>query len=140
MCCSRRPEPAREGYDRALAVAGNVRLLTLGQVDPDRFRSTSPANAVVVPSEREGFGLAVLEALACDVPVLATPVGIHPTALAGIEGTYCARSTSRMARRTRPAPRERGSAHPRDVERAGDFSTDRMAAAVVIAWRAALER
>ena len=39
------------------------------------------ANAVLVPSEREGFGLAVLEALACDVPVLATPVGIHREAL-----------------------------------------------------------
>ena len=28
--------------------------------------------AVLVPSEAEGYGLAVLEALACDVPVLAT--------------------------------------------------------------------
>ena len=48
------------------------------------------ANAVLVPSEREGFGLAVLEALACDVPVLATPVGITPEALEGIAGTLCA--------------------------------------------------
>jgi teichuronic acid biosynthesis glycosyltransferase TuaC len=48
------------------------------------------ANAVVVPSEREGFGLAVLEALACDVPVLATPVGVHPVALDGVAGTLCA--------------------------------------------------
>ena len=48
------------------------------------------ANAVLVPSEREGFGLAVLEALACDVPVLATPVGIAPEALAGVAGTLCA--------------------------------------------------
>ena len=43
------------------------------------------ANAVVVPSLYEGFGLAVLEALACDVPVLATPTGVHPTALGGID-------------------------------------------------------
>ena len=49
------------------------------------------ANAVLVPSEREGFGLAVLEALACDVPVLATPVGIAPEALGGVPGTLCAR-------------------------------------------------
>ena len=48
------------------------------------------ANAVLVPSEREGFGLAVLEALACDVPVLATPVGVHPEALAQVAGTLCA--------------------------------------------------
>ncbi len=47
-------------------------------VPPDRVALwINAANAVLVPSEREGFGLAVLEALACDVPVLATPVG-HP--------------------------------------------------------------
>ena len=45
---------------------------------------------MLVPSEREGFGLAVLEALACDVPVLATPVGIAPEALNDIPGTHCA--------------------------------------------------
>ena len=48
------------------------------------------ANAVLVPSAHEGFGLAVLEALACDVPVLATPVGVHPAALDGVPGTLCA--------------------------------------------------
>jgi teichuronic acid biosynthesis glycosyltransferase TuaC len=44
---------------------------------------------VVATSEREGFGLAPLEALACDVPVLSTDVGIAPTALAGIAGAHC---------------------------------------------------
>ncbi len=44
------------------------------------------ANAVLIPSDREGFGLAVLEALACDVPVLATPVGIAPEVLGGVAG------------------------------------------------------
>ncbi len=60
------------------------------------------ANAVLVPSEREGFGLVVLEALACDVPVLATPVGIHPEALKDVDGTLCA--PFELARwRARPA-------------------------------------
>lgn len=135
------PSRPEKRYDRALAVAGNVRLLTLGQVDPAQVpQYVNAANAVVVPSEREGFGLAVLEALACDVPVLATPVGIHPTALAGIEGTYCA-PFDEAAWRDALAPHlanEDPRIHGR--QRAGDFSTDRMAAAVVIAWRAALER
>jgi glycosyltransferase involved in cell wall biosynthesis len=86
-------DPSRPGkrHDRALAVAGDVPLLTLGRVAPqDVPLHVNAANAVVVPSEAEGFGLAVLEALACDVPVLATPVGVHPQALHGITGTLCA--------------------------------------------------
>ncbi len=68
-----------------------VELLTLGAVDPPRVPLwINAANAVLVPSEHEGFGLAVLEALACDVPVLATPVGIHPDALKNVDGTLCA--------------------------------------------------
>ena len=48
------------------------------------------ANAVLVTSDYEGFGLAAIEALACDVPVLSTPVGIAPYALRGIDGGLCA--------------------------------------------------
>ncbi len=63
----------------------------LAGVEPARVPLyVNAANAVLVPSEREGFGLAVLEALACDVPVLATPVGIHAEALAGVHGALCA--------------------------------------------------
>jgi len=62
-------------------------LLTLGAVAPELVRcGSNAANTVLVPSEREGFGLAVLEALACDVPVLATPVGVHPDALRASRG------------------------------------------------------
>jgi hypothetical protein len=47
------------------------------------------ANAVVVPSQDEGMGLAVIEASACDVPAFGTPVGAHAVSLAGIEGSAC---------------------------------------------------
>ena len=83
----RRPE---KRFDRAQALAGELALLTLGDVDPTQVPLwVNAADAVIIPSEREGFGLAVLEALACRVPVLATPVGIAPTALAGVPGTWC---------------------------------------------------
>jgi len=83
-----RPE---KRFDRAVAVAGETRLLTLGRVEPAQVPLwVNAANAVLVPSDRESFGLSVLEALACDVPVLATPVGVAPEALSGVAGAYCA--------------------------------------------------
>lgn len=48
------------------------------------------SNAVIVTSAEEGFALAVCESLACDKPVLSTPVGIAPLALEGIDGCLCA--------------------------------------------------
>ena len=93
-CCSpptpRAPRSATIARSRSHAPRG-VQLLTLGGVEPERVPLwVNAANAVLVPSEREGFGLAVLEALACDVPVLATPVGVHREALDGVAGTLCA--------------------------------------------------
>jgi teichuronic acid biosynthesis glycosyltransferase TuaC len=128
----RRPE---KRYDRAVEVAGDTPLLTLVNIDPSAVPLwVNAANAVLVPSAREGFGLAVLEALACDVPVLATPVGIAPEALRGVAGTYCgpfARDAWRAALSPHLAasdPRVKGRA------RAEGYSSDAMAARVVEAW------
>ncbi len=85
-------DPARplKRFDRAREAAGDVPLLTMGAVPPDEVPYwINAANAVLVPSQDEGFGLSVIEALACGVPAFATPVGIHPVALHGIEGAYC---------------------------------------------------
>jgi teichuronic acid biosynthesis glycosyltransferase TuaC len=129
----RRPE---KRFDRAQELAGDTRLHTLGAVPPDQVPLwANAANAVLVPSAREGFGLAVLEALACDVPVLATPVGVAPQALAGIAGALCApyeRSVWAQAlapHLTVPDPRIRGRAS------ASRWSTDSMAALVLEAWQ-----
>lgn len=132
-------DPARpeKHYDRALqlAEASAARLLTLGGVEPERVPLyVNAANAVVVPSEREGFGLAVLEALACEVPVLATPVGVHAQALEGVAGTLCAPfELERWRAALAPwlaveDPRVEGRA---SAER---FSARRMAELVVAAW------
>jgi glycosyltransferase involved in cell wall biosynthesis len=133
-------DPARpeKRHDRALALARTVgaRLLTLGGVDPARVPLyVNAANAVLVPSEREGFGLAVLEALACDVPVLATPVGVHAQALEGLAGALCAPFEPARWRATlEPLLAEED---PRVVgrSRAERFSATRMAERVATAWR-----
>jgi teichuronic acid biosynthesis glycosyltransferase TuaC len=133
------PARASKRCDRALEVAGDVRLLTLGGVDPERVPLfVNASNAVLVPSEREGFGLAVLEALACEVPVLATPVGIHRVALQGIGGTLC-EPFDRERWRAALEPHLRGDEHRIDGRASAErFSARRMAERVAAAWRSLL--
>jgi teichuronic acid biosynthesis glycosyltransferase TuaC len=133
----RRPE---KRVDRAREVAGDVRLLVLDGVDPAQVPLyVNAANAVLVPSEREGFGLAVLEALACDVPVLATPVGIHPAALHGVSGTLCADFDPTVWQRALAEHLRAGDPRVRGRGRAANWSSDRMAAQVLGAWRSLLD-
>jgi glycosyltransferase involved in cell wall biosynthesis len=129
------PSRPTKRFDRATEVAAGARLLSLGRVHPFEVPLyVNAANAVLVPSDREGFGLAVLEALACDVPVLATPVGVHPAALDGVSGTLCA-AYEREAWQAvlqphleAPDPRVAGR------ERAELWSARRMARRVLDAW------
>jgi teichuronic acid biosynthesis glycosyltransferase TuaC len=129
------PARALKRFDRARELAGDVPLLTLGGVAPDEVPYwINAANAVLVPSEKEAFGLSAIEALACGVPVLATPVGIHRLALEGVAGALCAPfdlGAWRAALRPHldaPDPRVDGRG------RAELFSADAMAARVVRAW------
>ena len=54
-----------------------------------RSGSTPPTPSSSPPTTRAS-GWPAVEALACDVPVLSTPVGIAPYALAGVAGCLCA--------------------------------------------------
>ncbi|HEX4730511.1 MAG TPA: glycosyltransferase [Solirubrobacterales bacterium] len=88
-------DPARpeKRHDRAaaLAAATGARLLTGGSIEPAAMATwMNAADAVLVTSDYEGFGMAAIEALACDVPVLSTAVGVAPYLLAGISGCLCA--------------------------------------------------
>lgn len=129
-----RPEK-RADRARELAEAATATLLTYDATHPDDVPDhVNAANAVVVTSEREGFGLAALEALACDVPVLATDVGVAPLALAGVPGTLCAPFdlyawlAAARPHLDAPDPRVPGRA------RAQLFGRDRMARRVAAAY------
>jgi glycosyltransferase involved in cell wall biosynthesis len=132
--------PARpeKRHDRAAEVAAacGAELLTGGSIEPERMPLwLNAANAVLVTSDYEGFGMAAIEALACEVPVLSTPVGIAPYALRGVAGCHCARfdaaAWSAAARPHLDAPDPRVSG----AERAASLSAARMAERVIEAYR-----
>jgi teichuronic acid biosynthesis glycosyltransferase TuaC len=136
--------PARpeKRHDRAaeVATACEADLLTGGSIDPEQMPLwINAANAVLVTSDYEGFGMAAVEALACEVPVLSTDVGIAPYALEGIDGCLCAgfdaTAWAAVARRHLDAhdPRVAGAA------RAATLSAAGMAERVIEAYEAVLD-
>ena len=104
--CSSRTIPSRplKRFDRAREAAGDVPLLQMGRVPPEEVPYwINAANAVLVPSADEGFGLAAIEALACE-RAGARDAGRDPP------GRAARRSTARSARSGTPsagAPRSR---------------------------------
>jgi glycosyltransferase involved in cell wall biosynthesis len=136
------PNRPEKRHDRAaeVATACEADLLTGGSIDPERMPLwINAANAVLVTSDYEGFGMAAVEALSCDVPVLSTDVGIAPYALAGIDGCLCAPFDA--AAWTTVARRHLEAADPRvaGASRAATLSSAGMAERVIEAYRAVLE-
>lgn len=76
-----------EALAQELGISGEVRFL--GRVDDETLRAWyRAADVSVVPSlALEGFGLVVLEALACGTPVIVSDTGGLPEAVAGLGGT-----------------------------------------------------
>jgi glycosyltransferase involved in cell wall biosynthesis len=134
-----RPEK-RADLATELAERAGAELLTGGAIDPDAMPLwINAANAVLVTSDNEGFGMVCVEALACEVPVLSTPVGIAPFALEGVPGTLCAPFEAglwleRLAPHLQAAdPRVEGA------DRASSLSAARMAERTIVAYRSVLD-
>jgi teichuronic acid biosynthesis glycosyltransferase TuaC len=135
--------PARpeKRHDRAaeVATACGADLLTGGSIEPEEMPLwLNAANAVLVTSDYEGFGMAAVEALACEVPVLSTDVGIAPYALAGVDGCLCApfdaAAWAAVAQQHLDAPDPRVAG----AGRAATLSAAAMAERVIEAYRAVL--
>lgn len=134
-----RPEKRHDLAERVAERAG-ASLLTLGSAEAERVPDwVNASSAVLVTSDYEGFGLAAVEALACNVPVLSTPVGIAPLLLGDLSGCLCdsfdAEAWAGLARRHLEAPDPRVAGR----ERAGWFSVGAMADRVVLAYRELLD-
>ncbi len=132
--------PARreKRADRAmeLADAAGAELLSGGSIEPEEMPLwMNAANAVLVTSDYEGFGMVCVEALACDVPIFSTPVGIAPFALAGVAGALCAPFD--LAAWSAAVGPHLEAADPRvaGAARAAALSADRMAERTIAAYR-----
>jgi glycosyltransferase involved in cell wall biosynthesis len=96
------------------------------------------ANAVLITSDYEGFGLACIEALACDVPVLSTPVGVAPYALGGVRGALCAPFEVGVWRAAAMPLLDSADPRVEGTARAATLSAKRMAERTIEAYRAVL--
>jgi glycosyltransferase involved in cell wall biosynthesis len=132
--------PGREvkRYDRAEEVAQltKAELLHGGAIEPEDLPLwMNAANAVLVPSDNEGFGLVAVEALACDVPVLSTPVGIAPTLLSGIDGCLVAPFVADAWATVAAAHLEVAESRVNGRAHAETFGARPLAARVLVAYR-----
>jgi teichuronic acid biosynthesis glycosyltransferase TuaC len=134
-----RPEKRADRAAEVAAAAG-AELLTGGAIEPEQMPLwVNAANAVLVTSDYEGFGLVCVEALACDVAVLSTPVGIAPFALAGVDGALCAPYDAPVwAAAVRPHLEARDS-RIEGGARAASLSAERMAERTIEAYRDLLD-
>ncbi len=130
-------------FDRAQEVAARLDAKLLsgdGVASGEMPAWMNAANAVVVTSDNEGFGMVAVEALACNVPVLSTPVGIAPFLLHGVDGCLAAPfDAGAWAEAIRP---HLAAADPRIAgrDRAAWFSAELMAERVIVAYDELLER
>lgn len=128
--------------DRAAEVArlAGAELITAGEVDPERMPDyVNATSAVLVTSDSEGFGLAALEALACRVPVLSTPVGVIPLAAGDVEGCLVAPYEAERWAEVARAHLDRDDARTPHAWAPEAFSAKRMAARVLAAYEGLIE-
>lgn len=120
------------------AVDGDVELHAVSGVPHDEVPTyMNAADAMVLPSEREGSPNAVKEALACALPVVATPVGDVPALLDGVDRSHVGDTDAELAdglvdalTSTRP---------PGGRERAREFGLDRMAEDLLTVYDSVLD-
>jgi teichuronic acid biosynthesis glycosyltransferase TuaC len=85
----KRVELARAATEMVAARVQNVRLHIAWEVPPDEVPYVmNAADCLVFPSRSEGSPNAIKEAMACELPIVATPVGDVPERLNGIPNCW----------------------------------------------------
>lgn len=119
--------------ERAAAAAG-VRIHVAENVDPAAVPTLmSAADCLVVTSAVEGSPNAVKEALMCNLPVIATPVGDIPERLAGVEPSWiCPPTEEAFADALRACLTDRSRSNGREV--VADLDEERVAERVLAVY------
>ncbi|HUO85979.1 MAG TPA: glycosyltransferase family 1 protein [Thermoanaerobaculia bacterium] len=129
-------------FRRRLAELERRGLRHLGRVDDDRLLALyQGATAFAYPSLYEGFGLPVLEAMACGVPVVTSDVSSLPEIAGDAALLVDPRDASALARALRrliDEPALAADLAARGRIRAAEFSWERTAAAMEDVFREAL--
>jgi alpha-1,3-rhamnosyl/mannosyltransferase len=142
VLAGRARDTARHDLERAQTppLAGHVSVL--GYVsDDERRRLYREACMLVLPSLEEGFGLPVLEAMACGVPVVISDRGSLPEVAGDAASPVDPNDAEALSREMERllAPSAARAAATQGLARAALYSWDHCAAAAREAYRAALE-
>jgi teichuronic acid biosynthesis glycosyltransferase TuaC len=135
------PKRPVKRHDRATEVArlAGAELLSTTEVDPEQMPLwINAAAAVLVTSDNEGFGLAGLEALACRVPLLSTPVGAAPLVAGSVDGCLIAPFDAVAWARVASDHLDAADARVEGGPMPALFSAGRMAERVLAAYRGVL--
>lgn len=101
------------------------------------------ALACVIPSLHEGFGLPMLEAMACGAPVVSSDAGNLGELGAGVAALAAAGDPAALSSTLRTVivdPARRQAMRTAGIERAAEFSWERCAAATLDVYRSVLQR
>jgi glycosyltransferase involved in cell wall biosynthesis len=125
-----------------LGVADMIRWS--GYLDDDRLLAAyRAADLLVQPSRYEGFGLPVIEAMACGVPVVCSRAGSLPEVAGDAAVLVDPDDPAALARAIRDVLTDRALAldlAARGIRRAADFTWERAAAETLLAYKAAAQR